>query len=145
MKILDTAKRRQKAEARKDLRKAIKHTLDNVEVDEAWKALGESLQNAMDALGLGPGDDPHDATDSEFADTIMLATAAIEVREKQAHPLFLIRVDDVDEEEEFLAPGQVYWLSEPEYVGKFPHNFSMGCSIAPTPCPFCDGDEECDC
>lgn len=161
MRILDTAKRRQKQQVQKDLRKAIEHTLDNVDVDEAWKALSESLQNAMDALGLGPGDDPHSATDGSFADMLMLVTMAIEVRKKRTHPLFHVDAPCEVDEEEFLAPGQICWVSEPKYVGKFVildnpekhaelnrgflSDFSMGCSVKPPPCPFCDGDEECDC
>jgi len=82
MKILDTSKRKRKEEIKEDLRKAIRHTLDNVDADEAWEALGESLQNAMGALGLGSPYDADDADDDEFGVMIMFADAAMKAMGK---------------------------------------------------------------
>lgn len=57
MRILDTKGRAARKKAAEDLRKALGDCIDKADQEDAWEALDEPLQRALEILGLGPGDE----------------------------------------------------------------------------------------
>lgn len=57
MRILDTKDRAARKKAAENLRKALGDCIDRADQEDAWEALDEPLQRALEILGLGPPDE----------------------------------------------------------------------------------------